>query len=194
MPVRLCWTKAHTKEEPAEAYWNAKVDQMAKDGAKSLLMRVVEESGLVLGAVGGDDEEDDRRRGVIVLVAHDKLKEWQEAREQWVRDTGTGAMGGRSGTVVSGATGSTAAVANGSGVDHSGVQGMAGKGVEDGGHMYRTCGCNAGQDRRSLLGGNGAVDVNVERESMEIEGMEQSIGTDITADACCRVCTRIGIG
>ena len=167
---------------------------MAKDGAKSLLMRVVEESGLVLGAVGGDDEEDDKRRGVIVLVAHDKLKEWQDAREQRVRDTGTGAMGSRSGTVVSGATGSTAAVANGSGVDHRGVQGMTGGGVEDGCHMYHMCGCNAGQNSGSLLGGNDEVDVSVEGESMAIEGVEQSIGTVTTGDACCRVCTRIGIG
>ena len=72
MPVRLRWTKAHTKEETEEAYWNDKVDAMAKaGGAKSIMMRVVEESGLVLGAVGGDAEEEDRSRGVIVLVAHD---------------------------------------------------------------------------------------------------------------------------
>ena len=87
MPVRLRWTKAHTNNDSAEAYRNAKVDQMAKAGTKSLLMRVVEESGLVLGAVGGDEEDDDRRWGEIVLVAHDNLKEWQEARDKREQET-----------------------------------------------------------------------------------------------------------
>ena len=90
MPVRLRWTKAHMKEETEEAYWNDKVEAMAKAGAKCIMMRVVAESGLVLGAVGGDDEEDDFRRGEIVFVALDKLKEWQAERDQRVR-TGNGA-------------------------------------------------------------------------------------------------------
>ena len=61
MPVSLRWTKAHTKEEGEEFYWNDKVDSLAKAGAKGIMMRVVVESGLVLGAVGGDEETDWRR-------------------------------------------------------------------------------------------------------------------------------------
>ena len=194
MPVRLRWTKAHTKEETEEAYWNDKVDAMAKAGAKSILMRVLEECGLVLGAVGGEDEEEDRRRGVIVLVAHDKLKEWQAARDQRERDTGTGAMGGRSGTVVAaggGARGTLDAVANGNGV---GFMEMNGVGGSDGCHDNQTCGCTAGCICRSQLDGMGDVGVSVEEEKMEIEGDMHSNGTNITGDACCKGCTRIGIG
>ena len=84
MHVRLRWTKAHTKGETADAFWNDRVDSLAKAGAKSLPMRVIEESGFVLGPAGGDDEDGgvthtntvDR----IVEVAHDKLKAWQKSR------------------------------------------------------------------------------------------------------------------
>ena len=172
---------------------------MAKAGTKSILMRVVEESGLVLGAVGGEAEEEDRSRWVIVLVAHDKLKEWQAARDQRDRDTGTGAMGGRSGTV--GAEGgvdtdTAEAVHNGSGEDHRGSLGGSGVGGIDGCQDTHTCGCAAGCNCGDRLDGKDDVGIGMrlEGESMEIEGDMQNNGTNIMGDACCNGCARIGIG
>ena len=62
LPVRLRWTKAHTKEKTEEAFWNDKVDGLAKEGARSLVMRVVEESGPVLGSAGDADKANDSIR------------------------------------------------------------------------------------------------------------------------------------
>ena len=82
--VRLRWTKAHTTEETADAYWNDRVDTLAKAGAKSLPMRVMVVSGLVLGPAERGEEEAGEVASTeqIVEVAHDKLREWQKRREE----------------------------------------------------------------------------------------------------------------
>ena len=136
---------------------------------------------------------------MIVLVAHNKLKEWQAARDQRERDTGTGAMGGRSGAVGAAGgvdTDTVEAVQNGSGVDHRGILGVTGVGGIDGCHDNHTCGCTAGCNSGGPLDGMGDVGIGIrlEGESMEIEGDIQNNGTDTMGDACCSGCARIGIG
>ena len=49
-----------------------------------------------------DEASDSIRYGTIVLVAHHKLQEWRNARDQRERETGTGAMNGRSGIEATG--------------------------------------------------------------------------------------------
>ena len=88
----------------------------------------------------------------------------------------------------SGALGSRAGAAMGSGIDMGGTAGGSRMGtaacLEP-----QLCGCTDGGG-----GGNGRVVMGVEGGSMEIVGEVYSTGTVTTGAACCRVCTRSGIG